>query len=212
MLRLARQYSFLYSKFSALVLLLLVLTSLSLANDEEVITEDVLIYSIRDQVYSLSDIKEFNKAFLDFTCIYPGTMTQKYFKLLSQNSKDITLTKSELIHKQALENYQAFLEEILKLIKVSFYVKNQAVVITQELDSSLYQAAKDQGCSLSFFKKKRSEGYLRDILSFEVFYRSKNSENDSSQNASDNTKPFESYESLVNSILNQLDHKSFEII
>lgn len=181
--------------------------------ESKLILEDTLIFMIKDQVYSLSDLGQIQQGLEDFDCIYPGAFLPEHFKLLTRKFDKRLLNKDYLVKNAKSKKVQVYLDEFLKFVKISIYAKEQAVSITSELKRAIKLSAQTRKCSLKFFQGDQMMSPLESALSVEVFFRSRNvldSEREMTKKERKNI--LKSLNSLSRSIINQITHNQFELV
>lgn len=177
-----------------------------------VLIEDTLIFMIKDQVFSLTDLERVQKAMSEFDCMYPGAFVPEYFDLIVRKFDKRTLNKDYLKKYENTEKTKVYLNEFLKFLKIALYSREQSVSVTSELKKAMYLSAKTRNCSLDNFEGDTLSEALEMALMVEVFYRSRNVlDSQRELSKSERKNILKSLNSLSRSITNQITHTQFEI-
>jgi len=185
------------------------------AQKSELVYNDILIFMIKDKVFSLGDLKQTQKALNDFQCMYPESFITEYFDLIT-NKFDSKIFDKETIEKSSkTQKFKVYLSELLKFQKMSVYSQEQSVAIANELKKAIILSAKTKNCNRRFLEKDKLAPSLISVLGVEVFFRSRNISNNTSNNKDESAKArkkaISSLDSLANSIINQINHTQFEV-
>jgi hypothetical protein len=178
---------------------------------KEVIS-DVLVYMIKDQVYSLEDLTLTQRALKDFKCMYPDSFIVDYFNLIALKFDKRVFDKNKLEENYKTKKFDVYLKEMLKYHKMTVYTKEQSVNVNNELKKAIILSAKSRNCGQEFINGVELSEQLHDALALEVFFRSRNVLANSEEASTNRKKIIKSLDSLANSITNQINHTQFEVI
>lgn len=185
--------------------------SFNLSAKEELFS-DVLVYMIKDKVYSLEDLNKSQKALKDFKCMYPDSFIVDYFSLIALKFDKRVFDQSKLKENYKTKKFEVYLSEMLKFHKMTFYSKEQSVSVNNELKKAIILSAKTNNCNLDFIEGNDISDYLHDTLALEVFFRSRNVLANTDDAKNNRKKILKSLDSLANSITNQINHTQFEVV
>jgi hypothetical protein len=188
------------------------LLNLNAAEKKKTLDEDTFLFLIKDQVFSVKDLQDYQKALKDFSCIYPDSYIVDYFTLLTKKFDQRVFQIEYLKQNFKTNKVKSYQNEILKYLKMAIYTQSQSVSVTNDLVSALSLSAKTKKCSLQFFKKQYLEKPLFYALSLEVFFRSRNVIDSQNKDKATRSSALQSLDSLANSIVNQISHSQFEVV
>lgn len=181
------------------------------ADKTTLVYNDILIFMIKDKVFSLDDLKQTQKALKDFECMYPESYVTEYFKLITKKFDTRVFDKSKISKNEKTKKFEIYLGELLKFLKMSVYSKEQSVSIANELEKAIILSARTKRCSMELIENNKLSSSLIDVLGVEVFFRSRNISNPQKENSQiQREKALSSLDSLAKSIVNQIDHTQFE--
>lgn len=182
------------------------------ATIDKVLIEDTLIFMIKEQVYSISDLEELQRALEVFDCAYPDAFLPDHFELITRKFDKRVLKKKYLAKNANTKKTKVYLDEFLQYLKISIYASEQSVSVTSELKKAIRLSAQTRNCSMEFFEGNSMKSPLEMALVVEVFFRSRNVlENQDTISQKERRNILKSLASLSNSIINQISHNQFEL-
>lgn len=187
-------------------------SSIHAASNEKILVQDTLLFMIKDQVFSLSDLEELQSALEDFDCMYPDAFLPEHFDLIVRKFDKRILDRNYLVKNSDSKKTTVYLNEFLRFLKIALYSKEQSVAVTTELKKAIHLSAKSRNCSMKYFNGDELAGNLELALIVEVFFRSRNVlDSARSITKKERGNILKSLTSLSRSITNQITHTQFEI-
>jgi hypothetical protein len=134
----------------------------------KLIKENVFVFRILSDVYSLNKLKNFAAYISEFSCMYEGSLLVKSTGLnRRQLAKVRRISSNKSFSKTNLELY----EKMRVFIKVIKYLETQRVSVNLSLYSALKESARVNKCRLVF--KGEFTPLLREMIKSEVYFQSR---------------------------------------
>lgn len=177
----------------------------------ELVTQDIFLFRVTNEVFSLNDLREQQQILKEFRCMYPSSLLLKTFSSLIRGElKGIFHVKNIKRPKYTKKQIRYF-QNFLDMHSLKMYSKAHRVSVGDSLAKAFYLTGSRAKCQMTGFKaNKQFRPILREIVRLELFLRSRflPGEGTSTENV-DYPKAIKSVRVLTKSIKKQVEREVY---
>lgn len=190
--------------------LFLSLSAFTQEGTRTLIHQDVFVFKVNDQVYSLEDLKQLGSDFSTLNCLYEDSLLTKSFEKIISINQDQTNFKVSKNDFKFTESQKKNFRVFIHFAKLVNYMRSQKVRVKKGLVKAFYLASNELKCPKSIFKSsKQFTKNFEQIMKAELFLRSRFLPDEKSKTKKDENEAVKAGKALVETVDKQIQEEVF---
>lgn len=156
-------------------LFILNMNKLFAAEKEEILYQDVFLYKVVDEVYSLKDINKTYNNIKTLECIYPDSLIIAVYSDLIKNGKEKEIyIKKDYSESKYTELQKTVFKQFISFSKLEHYTRSHKIRVKTGLVKAFYLASNQLKCAAEVFQSKdKFNESFETLMKVELFLRSR---------------------------------------